>query len=92
MNADAIFVGGGNTLNMLAIWKAQGIDTALRKAYDSGILMRVEVRVRSAGFRMVPPITAHRFIEGRRNGVDQNRCRKIIALHSPDRVLPSNQI
>jgi len=39
MNADAIFVGGGNTLNMLAIWKAQGIDTALRKAYDSGILM-----------------------------------------------------
>ncbi|CAN0586889.1 unnamed protein product, partial [Ectocarpus sp. 12 AP-2014] len=23
---DAIIVGGGNTLNMLAIWKAQGID------------------------------------------------------------------
>ena len=39
MKADAIFVGGGNTLNMLAIWKAQGIDEALRKAYDSGILM-----------------------------------------------------
>ncbi|HET7896830.1 MAG TPA: Type 1 glutamine amidotransferase-like domain-containing protein, partial [Flavisolibacter sp.] len=31
---DAILVGGGNTLNMLAIWKAQGIDTVLRKAYE----------------------------------------------------------
>lgn len=29
---DAILVGGGNTLNMIAVWKVQGIDTALRKA------------------------------------------------------------
>lgn len=36
---DAIIVGGGNTLNMLAIWKAQGIDAALKKAYDSGVVM-----------------------------------------------------
>src|SRR6218665_1999796 len=34
MSADAVFVGGGNTLNMLAIWKAHGIDTSLRKAYE----------------------------------------------------------
>ncbi len=39
MEMDAIFVGGGNTLNMLAIWKAQGIDISLRKAYDKGVLM-----------------------------------------------------
>lgn len=39
MGMDAIFVGGGNTLNMLAIWKAQGIDQSLRKAYDKGVLM-----------------------------------------------------
>lgn len=39
LNMDAIIVGGGNTLNMMAIWKAQGIDIALRKAYDSGIVM-----------------------------------------------------
>ncbi len=39
MKMDAVFVGGGNTLNMMAIWKSQGIDLALRKAYDSGILM-----------------------------------------------------
>lgn len=36
---DAIVVGGGNTLNMLAIWKAQGIDVALRKAYTKGTVM-----------------------------------------------------
>ena len=39
MSMDAIIVGGGNTLNMMAIWKAQGIDIALRKAYDAGIIM-----------------------------------------------------
>jgi len=36
---DAIVVGGGNTLNMLGIWKAQGIDTALLKAYENGVVM-----------------------------------------------------
>ncbi|MEP2236855.1 MAG: peptidase E, partial [Maribacter sp.] len=36
---DAIIVGGGNTLNMLAIWKAQGIDVALKNAYDNGVVM-----------------------------------------------------
>jgi dipeptidase E len=39
MSMDAIVVGGGNTLNMMAIWKAQGIDTVLRKAYEKGIVM-----------------------------------------------------
>ncbi|MDA9089564.1 Type 1 glutamine amidotransferase-like domain-containing protein [Maribacter arcticus] len=36
---DAIVVGGGNTLNMLAIWKAQSIDAALKKAYNNGVVM-----------------------------------------------------
>jgi dipeptidase E len=39
LSMDAIVVGGGNTLNMMAIWKVQGIDTILRKAYDKGIIM-----------------------------------------------------
>jgi dipeptidase E len=39
LDMDAIVVGGGNTLNMLAIWKAQGIDTVLKKAYDRGIIL-----------------------------------------------------
>jgi dipeptidase E len=39
LSMDAIVVGGGNTLNMMAIWKAQGIDTVLRKAYNKGIIL-----------------------------------------------------
>lgn len=39
MNMDAILVGGGNTLNMMAIWKAQGMDIALRKAYEKGVVL-----------------------------------------------------
>ena len=39
LNMDAIIVGGGNTLNMMAIWKAQGIDTVLRKALEKGIIL-----------------------------------------------------
>ncbi len=36
---DAILVGGGNTLNMMAIWQAQGINTVLKKAYENGTVM-----------------------------------------------------
>lgn len=36
---DVIVVGGGNTLNMLAIWKAQGIDVVLKRAYENGTVM-----------------------------------------------------
>lgn len=39
LSVDAIVVGGGNTLNMIAIWKAQGIDTVLMKAYRKGIIL-----------------------------------------------------
>lgn len=39
MDMDAIIVGGGNTLNMLAIWKAHEIGVALLKAYDNGTVM-----------------------------------------------------
>jgi dipeptidase E len=39
LSMDAIVVGGGNTLNMMAIWQAQGIDSILKKAYDRGIIL-----------------------------------------------------
>ena len=39
LSMDAIVVAGGNTLNMMAIWHAQGIDTVLRKAYNKGIIL-----------------------------------------------------
>lgn len=36
---DLFVVYGGNTLNMLAIWKAHGIDKLLKKAYENGAMM-----------------------------------------------------
>ena len=36
---DAIYVGGGNTMNMLQIWKDLGVDDILREAYESGVIM-----------------------------------------------------
>ncbi len=39
LSMDAIVVSGGNTLNMMAIWKAQGVDKVLRKAWDMGIVL-----------------------------------------------------
>lgn len=39
MEMDAIIVGGGNTLNMLAVWAAQGMDKALKKAYENGVIL-----------------------------------------------------
>jgi len=39
LSVDGIVVSGGNTLNQQAIWKAQGIDTVLRQAWDRGIVL-----------------------------------------------------
>jgi dipeptidase E len=39
LSVDAIVCSGGNTLNQQAIWKAQGIDVILRKAWDKGIVL-----------------------------------------------------
>lgn len=39
LSMDAILVSGGNTLNMLAIWKAQGIDQILKTAWEQGIIL-----------------------------------------------------
>jgi peptidase E len=36
---DAIYVGGGNTANMLAIWRVHGVDDALRRAWESGVVL-----------------------------------------------------
>jgi dipeptidase E len=36
---DVIMVGGGNTANMLAIWRLHGVDRALREAYAHGTIL-----------------------------------------------------
>ena len=36
---DIIFVGGGNTKSMLAVWREWGLDEILSDAYNSGVIM-----------------------------------------------------
>ena len=39
LEQDAIFVWGGNTANMLAIWRLHGLDAILREAWTRGIVL-----------------------------------------------------
>ena len=36
---DLIYVGGGNTANMLAVWRVHGLDAILREAWSRGVVL-----------------------------------------------------
>src|SRR5260221_5829789 len=36
LDQDVIYVGGGNTANMLAVWRVHGVDAILRRACGKG--------------------------------------------------------
>ena len=38
-NQDIIFIGGGNTKSMLAVWKDWGLSELLKQAYNKGVIM-----------------------------------------------------
>ncbi len=37
--ADVVYVGGGNTANMLAVWRVHGLDRLLREAWERGAVL-----------------------------------------------------
>lgn len=39
LSQDAIYVGGGNTKSMLALWRTWGLDAILRTAYERGVVL-----------------------------------------------------
>jgi peptidase E len=39
LDQDAVYVGGGNTANLLAIWRVHGLDAILRTAWQAGVVM-----------------------------------------------------
>jgi peptidase E len=39
MAQDVIWVAGGNTANMLAIWRVHGVDSILREAWEEGVVL-----------------------------------------------------
>jgi dipeptidase E len=36
---DVIYVGGGNTANLLAVWRVHGLDRVLARAWEEGVVM-----------------------------------------------------
>jgi dipeptidase E len=38
-NSDIIYVGGGNTLKMMSIWRKNGLDKIFKQAYKKGIVL-----------------------------------------------------
>jgi peptidase E len=38
-HADIVYIGGGSALNMLAIWRAHGLDRLLIEAWDAGVVL-----------------------------------------------------
>ncbi len=49
LSQDVIFVSGGNTANMLAVWRLHGVDIALRDAWESGFCCVAGARAHCAG-------------------------------------------
>jgi peptidase E len=39
LSQDVLFVSGGNTANMLAIWRVHGFDAVLREAWEQGVVL-----------------------------------------------------
>lgn len=39
LSADIVYVGGGNTLKMMRIWRRLGVDRILKTAYEKGIVL-----------------------------------------------------
>lgn len=39
LSSDIVYVGGGNTLFLMKIWRKTGLDTILKKAYQKGVIL-----------------------------------------------------
>ena len=39
MEQDVIYVGGGNTMNMVKLWREMGVDKLIRAAYERGVVL-----------------------------------------------------
>ena len=39
LDQDVIYVGGGSTANLLAVWRLHGLDVVLREAWEQGVVL-----------------------------------------------------
>ena len=39
LEQDVVYVGGGNTASLLAVWRTHGLDAVLREAWEAGVVL-----------------------------------------------------
>jgi dipeptidase E len=39
LSQDILYIGGGNTANLLAVWRLHGVDRIIREAWEAGIIL-----------------------------------------------------
>lgn len=39
LSSDLVWVGGGSVANLLALWRVHGVDTAMRAAWEKGVIL-----------------------------------------------------
>jgi peptidase E len=39
LSSDAVWVGGGSVVNLLALWRVHGLDVVMRRAWESGVVL-----------------------------------------------------
>lgn len=39
LDQDVVYVGGGSTANLLAVWRAHGLDAVMREAWQAGVVL-----------------------------------------------------
>ena len=60
LSQDVVYVGGGNTANLIAIWRLHGLDEVLREAYEAGVLLCGISAGRPAGSTRASPTRSAR--------------------------------
>jgi peptidase E len=88
LSQDAIYVGGGSMRNMLAIWREHRIDTAMREAWEAGVILAGlsagAMCWFEGGITMSAGISARKHRQHRRR---RPRNRRVVADRHPRRLV-----
>jgi len=82
LSHDAIYVGGGNTLKMMTIWRRLGVDLMLKRAYEQNVVLS-GLSAGSICWFSYGNSDSRRFTSGSENLIKVTGLGLINALHCP---------
>jgi len=83
MGADIVYVGGGNTLLMMKVWRKFGVDKILERAYKKGIVMAGVSAGSICWFRSGMSDAVKQFKDEKAGYIKVSGLGFVKALHSP---------